>query len=84
MSFNTRGGVEPNGVSEQSQIQNIFFAKDTISELNKVILQNQILQNLPRESKQEIIDILIKNMKIVYKNLDISKILKFGMKNEEE
>jgi hypothetical protein len=74
MSFNTRGGVEPNGVSEQAQIQNIFFAKDTISELNKVILQNQILQNLPRESKQEIIDILIKNMKIVYKNLDTSKI----------
>jgi hypothetical protein len=74
MSFNTRGGVEPNGVSEQAQIQNIFFAKDTISELNKVILQNQILQSLPRESKQEIIDILIKNMKIVYKNLDISKI----------
>jgi hypothetical protein len=74
MSFNTRGGVEPNGVSEQTQIQNIFFAKDTISELNKVILQNQILQNLPRESKQEIIDILIKNMKLVYKNLDISKI----------
>jgi hypothetical protein len=32
------------------------------------------LQSLPRESKQEIIDILIKNMKIVYKNLDISKI----------
>jgi len=74
MSFNTRGGVEPNGVSEQTQIQNIFFAKDTISELNKVILQNQILQNLPRESKQEIIDILIKNMKLVYKNLDTSKI----------
>jgi len=73
MSFNARG-VELNGVSEQTQIQNIFFAKDTISELNKVILQNQILQNLPRESKQEIIDILIKNMKIVYKNLDISKI----------
>jgi hypothetical protein len=74
MSFNTRSGVEPNRISEQTQIQNIFFAKDTISELNKVILQNQILQNLPRESKQEIIDILIKNMKIVYKNLDISKI----------
>ena len=62
------------GITEQTQIQNIFFAKDTISELNKTILQNQILQNLPRESKQEIIDILIKNMKIVYKNLDISKI----------
>ena len=62
------------GVAEQTQIQNIFFAKDTISELNKTILQNQILQNLPRESKQEIIDILIRNMKTVYKNLDISKI----------
>ena len=62
------------GITEQTQIQNLFFAKDTISELNKTILQNQILQNLPRESKQEIIDILIRNMKIVYKNLDISKI----------
>jgi hypothetical protein len=68
------GKTEPSGLTEQTQIQNIFFAKDTISELNKTILQNQILQNLPRESKQEIIDILIKNMKTVYKNLDISKI----------
>ena len=75
MSFSTQGGgVEPSRLTEQTQIQNIFFAKDTISELNKTILQNQILQNLPRESKQEIIDILIRNMKMVYKNLDISKI----------
>ena len=58
----------------QNQIQNLFFSKDTISGFNKIILQDQTLQNLSRDGKQEIIDLLIKNMKSIYKNIDLSKI----------
>ena len=56
------------------QIQKIFFGKETISGLNKVLLQQPTLKNLSRDSKQELINILIKNMKIVYKLIDTSKI----------
>jgi len=52
----------------------IFFSKDNISSLNKLLLQQSNYQNLTREGKQELIDILIKNMKIIYKSMDISKI----------
>ena len=55
----------------QNQIQNLFFSKDTISGFNKIIHQDQTLQNLSREGKQEIIDLLIKNMKSRYKNIDL-------------
>jgi len=58
----------------QNQIQNLFFSKDTISGFNKIIHQDQTLHNLSREGKQEIIDLLIKNMKSIYKNIDLSKI----------
>lgn len=57
-----------------NQIQNLFFSKDTISAFNKIIIHDQSLQNLSRSGKQEIIDLLIKNMKIIYKNIDLSKI----------
>ncbi len=60
----------------QNSIQQIFFSKDTISGLNKIILQDGSLQNLSREGKQEVINVLVKNMKTVYKNLDTSKINK--------
>lgn len=60
----------------QNSIQQIFFGKDTISGLNKVLLQDSSLQNLSREGKQEVINLLVKNMKNVYKNLDSSKINK--------
>jgi hypothetical protein len=58
----------------QNQIQNLFFSKDTISGFNKIIIHEQSLQNLSRDGKQEIIDLLIKNMKTIYKNIDLSKI----------
>jgi hypothetical protein len=57
-----------------NQIQNLFFSKDTISAFNKIIIHDQSLQNLSRGGKQEIIDLLIKNMKIIYKNINLSKI----------
>ena len=54
--------------------QNNFFSKETISGLNKLLLQNSSLQNLSRDGKQELINILIKNMKTVFKSMDTSKI----------
>lgn len=63
-------------MSEQNQIQNIFFSKETISGINKILLQDSTLQNISREGKQEVINLLIKNMKAVYKNLETSKINK--------
>ena len=65
-------------MAEQNQnpIQQIFFSKDTISGLNKNLLQEGTLQNLSRDGKQEVINLLVKNMKTVYKNLDTSKINK--------
>jgi len=65
-------------MAEQNQnpIQQVFFSKDTISGLNKTLLQDSSLQNLSRDGKQEVINILVKNMKNVYKNLDTSKINK--------
>ena len=65
-------------MAEQNQnpVQQIFFSKETISELNKNLLQDGTIQNLSRDGKQEVINILIKNMKTVFKNLDSSKINK--------
>ena len=59
---------------KQNQIQNIFFSKDTIAGINKIIIQESNLQNISREGKQEVIGLLVKNMKTVYKNLDTGKI----------
>ena len=56
------------------QVQNIFFSKDNIAELNKTILEKTNMHNLNREGKQEFINILVKNMKTVYKSIDASKI----------
>ena len=56
------------------RIQSIFFSKETISKLNKHILQHPKMSNLPREKKQELVNKLIKNMKQVYKSMDTSKI----------
>jgi hypothetical protein len=60
--------------SQASQFQNMFFSKDTISSLNKLLLQQTNVQNLSRDGKQELINVLIKNMKMVYKSIDLDKI----------
>ena len=53
---------------------NIFFSKNIISSLNKILLKECNLYNINREGKQEIINILIKNMKLVYKSINTEKI----------
>ncbi len=58
------------------QIQNIFFSKDIISGLYKGLVQNLNLQNLERDAKQDVINILVKNMKSIYKSIDTDKINK--------
>jgi hypothetical protein len=63
-------------MSEQysNNIQDMFFSKDMIAGLNKSLIQQANLQNLNRESKQEVINILVKNMKTIYRAIDSSKI----------
>jgi hypothetical protein len=61
-----------NGITDQ--VTKIFFSKETISNLNKKLLHDSNLQNLSREGKQELITILIKNMKNVYRAMDMNKI----------
>ena len=56
------------------QLQGVFFSKDTIGALNKTLMQQSNYQNLNREGKEKLINVLIKNMKTVYRSLDTSKI----------
>ena len=56
------------------QIQKMFFSKENISNLNKILLEQTNKQNISRDSKQEIINLLIKNMKIIFKQIDLSKV----------
>ena len=51
-----------------------IFSKKNISSLNNVILDNNNLKGLPRTEKKEIVNILISNMKKIYKKLDQNKI----------
>ena len=63
-----------NNSDRGEQLQNLFFSKDSISGLNKFLLQQNNLNNLNRDGKQEVINILVKNMKNVYRSLDLGKI----------
>ena len=58
------------------QLQNIFFSKDTIATCNKSLLTQSNLNDISRENKQEIINLLVKNMKMVYRSIDINRINK--------
>jgi len=57
-----------------NNLNSIFFSKNLISSLNKILLKECNLYNINRDGKQEIINILIKNMKLVYKSIDSDKI----------
>ena len=59
---------------EQKQLQNTFFSKEVITNLNKIVQQQTNTTSSSKEEKQEVVDTLIKNMKTVYKSIDISKI----------
>ena len=58
------------------QLQNIFFSKDTIATCNKSLLAQGNLNDVSRDNKQEIINLLVKNMKMVYRSIDINRINK--------
>ena len=58
----------------QTQIQNIMLSKDTISNLNKILHSTPQIQPLIKDNTNEVLNILIKNMKIIYKKIDLSKI----------
>ena len=47
-------------------IQNIFFEKNNLKKLNDTILQKMNLLNSSPEQKRYIIEMLIKNMKLVW------------------
>lgn len=55
-------------------IQNMFFDKNNLKKLNDTILQKMNLLNSSPEQKRYIIEMLIKNMKLVWQKIDSSKI----------
>jgi len=57
-------------------ITDTFFSKENISTLNKKLLEKNKLTEINKNDKKKIIDLLIKNMKIIYKSLDLKKINK--------
>ena len=58
----------------QNELQNMFFGKETITDLNKILQQQTKTETVSKDMKQELVNILIKNMKIVYRSIDMSKI----------
>lgn len=62
--------------SQVKTISDTFFSKDNISSLNKKLLEKNNLSEISKEGKKKIIDLLIKNMKSVYKSIDLKKINK--------
>ena len=63
-----------NDSNRGENLQNLFFSKDCISGLNKFLLQELNLEKLNREGKQEVINILVKNMKTIFRSINIVKI----------
>jgi hypothetical protein len=63
-----------NNILDPVKIKDKLFSKDTISNLNKQLLEKFNLTEINKDSKKKVIDILIKNMKVVYKSIDIKKI----------
>jgi len=66
--------VEVNNLLSIESIQKTLFSKDNISGINKMILEKFNLLEISKDNKKKVIDILIKNMKTVYKSLDLKKI----------
>lgn len=55
-------------------IQDIFFSKENIIGINKKLLEKHNLADVSKETKKKVIDLLIKNMKMVYKSIDLKKL----------
>ena len=62
-------------------VQDIFFSKENISGINKKILEKNNFHDIPKEGKKQIIDLIIKNMKSVYKSIDLRKINKKNLES---
>ena len=60
--------------SSSNQFQTLCFSKPTISDLNKILLQQNNATNVDKLIKEQIVNILVKNMKTIYKNIDTTKI----------
>ena len=60
--------------SKQDMLKNKFFSKDLIANLNKVVQQQLNVPNLSRDTKQDIVNTLVKNMKTVYKQIDVNTV----------
>ena len=60
--------------SKQDMLKNKFFSKDLIASLNKVVQQQINVPNLSRDAKQDIVNTLVKNMKTVYKQIDLNTV----------
>ena len=59
---------------DKNNLQSSFFSKEVVSTLNKLLVNECNLHNISREGKQEVVNILIKNMKNVYRAIDLTKI----------
>jgi hypothetical protein len=57
-----------------TEVQNMFFGKETITGLHKILLQQTNMENASKDMKQEMVNTLVKNMKTVYRSIDSSKI----------
>jgi hypothetical protein len=66
--------VEVSNTLSLETIQKTLFSKDNISGINKILLEKFNLGEISKDNKKKVIDILIKNMKSVYKSLDLKKI----------
>ena len=55
-------------------IQNMFFEKNNLKKMNDTILQKMNLTNSTPEQKRYIVEMLIKNMKLVWQKIDSTKI----------
>ena len=55
-------------------IQQFFFSKRNISLLNRVVLNTLELQGRPKEEKKRYDQLLINNMKRIYKSINSDKV----------
>jgi hypothetical protein len=62
-------------------VQDLFFSKDNISSLNRQLLDKYNLNDISKDGKKQIIDLLIKNMKSVFRSIDQSKIGETNIKS---
>ena len=58
-----------------------FFSKENIKVLNSKLLNKNNLEDISRDEKKKIVNILITNMKKVYKNIDTQRVNKTNIES---